>query len=140
MIDPLAAQSPVRTWIVCESGNRWLQAVRRFAPHMMPPPLTATSLQVEPAGLPRLLQPNLHGVLVLEVRRQSMRTACDLLALRATAAPGILPVVAGSGLSAAERIVLLEFQCAVTIRHPEDLPRLSRLFHGYFATSREYLD
>ena len=140
MIDFAADSGRVRTWLVCESGDRWLHAVRRFAPSMMPAPLIAATRSTEPAQVTSLLTRQSPAVILWEVEPPSLAIACDYLANTADAAPGVLQLVAGSELTDRERISVMEFPCCATIRHPEDLPGLARLIHGYFATPNQHLD
>jgi hypothetical protein len=107
---------------------------------MMPPPLIPAIQSASATKVRAMLAGNDPAVVLWEVQRESLQAACDCLAQTAADAPSVLQLVAGSGLSTAEQIVLSEFPCAATIRHPEDLPRLSAMIHGYFAKSSQNLD
>ena len=140
MIEFSADRGFVRTWIGCEASDRWLNAVRRFAAEMMPQPLIPAILPAQREKARKMLSGNEPAVVLWEVRRDSLAATCDCLAQTAIAFPQVLQLVAGGGLSDREQIVLSEFRCAAAIRHPEDLPKLAGMVHGYFATSRHNLD
>ncbi len=138
MIDSLPEPTTMRRWIVCESGDRWLQALGRFAPGLMPHPLVATVTPAEadsqgPDGLAALLAGQERAVVLWEVQRSHLLRCCDGLAATASRQPKILQLVAAGGLSECELIALTEFNAAVTLRHPEQLPSLAAMIHGYFA-------
>jgi hypothetical protein len=140
MIDFPAGREFIRPWIVCEAADRWLRAVRRFAPQMMPRSLIPAIEPAESAKVQQALSGHRLAVVLWEVRPDSLADSCDCLARTAIASPNVLQLVAGSGLSDLDQIVLTEFQTAASINHPEDLPRLARMIQGYFATSDQHLD
>ncbi len=39
MIEVSIDQADLRKWFVCEQSQRWIRAVRRFSPDLMPAPL-----------------------------------------------------------------------------------------------------
>ena len=129
-----------RSWIVCEAGKRWLNTVRRFAPEQMPKPLVAVVLPGEPETVQPMLADQAPAIVLWSVQRDSMVAAADNLAEISTAAPGILQLVASEGLTPREIMILSEFGAATTISRPEDLPRLTPMIHGYFASARHHLD
>ena len=136
MIELPTQRQIIRPWIVSEVENRWVTAVRRFAPEMMPRPLI---LSIVPAPIPKaraMLAGIGKAVVLWEVRRESLAACCDSLAAVAISSPQVLQLLAVSGLSDRERLMLSEFRCAAMIRQPEDLPSLSRMIHGYFASTR----
>ncbi len=136
MIELPTERQIIRLWIVSEVENRWLTAVRRFAPDMMPRPLIP-SIVPAPTPKARAMLVGIDKAVVLwEVRRESLATCCDCLAAVASSSPQVLQLLAVSGLSDRERLVLSEFPCAAMIRQPEDLPGLSQMIHGYFASTR----
>lgn len=140
MIEPPTQRQTIRLWIVSEIESRWVNAVRRFAPEMMPPPLIPS---IVPAPTPKaraMLSGIDRAVVLWEVRRESLAASCDCLAAVAFSSPQVLQLLAVSGLSDRERLVLSEFRCAAMIRQPEDLPALSRMIHGYFAIRQKNLD
>jgi hypothetical protein len=124
----------------------------------MPAPLVPAVIAAQPAkvrgilsglqALPALQETSLappSAIVLWEVEPESLASTCDYLAQTSAAArsglsPRVLQLVAGPDLHDGERIVLSEFGCAATIRHPEDLHRLARLIHGYFARSGQVLD
>ncbi len=135
MIDLPSDRSMIRPWVVCESGNRWLTAVRRFAPDLMPGQLVVEVTHADPGNTDSVLAGHRRAVVLWEVHRTNFTAACDWLATTAIRWPKTLRLAAGSGLSDRELIVLSEFCVATTLRHPEQLPRLASMIKAYFATS-----
>jgi hypothetical protein len=143
MIEIPAQRGIIRPWIVCEAAvdktsvqgaaGRWVTAVRRFAPELMPPPLIPSIVPAEPAQARAMLAGNEQAVILWEVRHESLAAACDCLAAVAMTSPQVLQLLAVAGLSDRERLVLSEFGCATMVCQPEDLPGLSQMIHGYFA-------
>jgi len=140
MIELPANREWIRPWVVCEATDRWLTAIRRFAPEMMPAPLIPAIQPVEPPKARELLAGEGGPAVILWEVGDSLAAACDCLARTAITSPQLLQWVAGPALSDRERIMLSEFGCAAVIRHPEDLPKLTRMVHVYFATSDQHLD
>lgn len=99
----------------------------------MPPPLIPCIVPAESSKARAMLTGNEQAVVLWEVRRESLAAACDCLATVAMTYPQVLQLAAVAGLSDRERLLLSEFGCATMVRHPEDLPSLSRMIHGYFA-------
>jgi len=148
MIEIPADRGIIRPWIVCDvavqnpavqnpavqrASGRWITAVRRFAPELMPPPLIPCIVPAEPPKARAMLAGNEQAVALWEVRRESLAAACDCLAAVAMTSPHVLQLAAVAGLSDRERLVLSEFGCATMVRQPEDLPGLSQMIRGYFA-------
>ena len=143
MIEIPADRGIIRPWIVCDvavqnpavqrASGRWITAVRRFAPKLMPPPLIPCIVPAEPRKTRAMLAGNEQAVVLWEVRRESLAAACDCLAAVAMTSPQVLQLAAVAGLSDRERLVLSEFGCATMVRQPEDLPGLSQMIRGYFA-------
>ena len=73
-------------------------------------------------------------------RRDALTSCCDFLASLAIGSADVLQLLAVPGLSDRERLLLSEYRCAAMIRQPEDLPSLSGMIHGYFATAGNNLD
>ena len=140
MIELPAQRGNIRPWIVCEENQRWVTAARRFAPEMMPAPLVPSIVPVPPAKAQAMLAGIDKAVVLWEVRRDSLAAACDYLAAASLSSPHVLQLLAVSGLSNRERLMLSEFRCATMICQPEDLPRLRGMIHVYFASTRKHLD
>ena len=87
MIELAADRGRTRHWIICETGDRWLHSIRRFAPAMMPSPLIPVSLPSEPANVRGMLHRAVPAVVFWEVQRKSLAIACDYLAQTAINAP-----------------------------------------------------
>jgi hypothetical protein len=136
MIELPAQNGIIRPWIVCEAADRWLNAVRRFAPEMMPQPLIPSIVPAQTPKARAILSGIDQAVVLWEVRRASLAACCDCLAAVAITSPRVLQLLAVAGLSDRERLVLSEYRCAAMIRQPEELPGLSRMIQGYFATTR----
>ena len=149
----------VRSWIVCESGDRWAIAVRRFAPEMMLPlvPSIATCTQDQInrvlASQPSKGNPtqrligsrasSIQGtktVILWEVDKSSLLETCGRLPSLRISHPETLLIFAVTELSNQEVRILGEFGFAIMLRHPEELPKLAGLMQGYFATSTQDLD
>ena len=154
----------VRSWIVCESGNRWAIAVRRFAPEIMlplVPSITTCALNQVSRSLasqhPSSQQSGNHltqqlsrsrsfstrrneTVILCEVRKASLLETCGrLLGLRISH-PEALLIFAVTELSNQEVRILAEFGFAIMLRHPEELPKFTGLIQDYFATPAQDLD
>ena len=138
---PAAAEVSVhRPWIVCEPQQRWLTAVRRFAPEQFPRPLIPVVMPAEPDAVTTMIAGQGSGVILWSAGRDNLREVCQRLARTEIATPWVLQLVAEDGLSNRERLILAEFPCAATVRNPEDLPRLTGMIRGYFARLDDHLD
>jgi hypothetical protein len=140
MIEYPACRQFTRRWVVCASSQRWLIAVRRFAPEMIPRPLIPVVVPADPPQVPQSLAGQRQAVVLWEVQPDSLAATCDCLARTAIAFPDVLQLVAGSGLSDLDQIALAEFPSAASMNHPEDLPRLTAMIQGYFASLDQDLD
>lgn len=123
-----------RTWIVCDDVDRWLTPVRQFAPALMPENLAVTIVACQPSEIPAALVGGGQAVLLWGVRREAVIQACDHVAKVSLLAPHVLQVLAAEGLADRELAALSELGCRAIVRHPEQLPGLSRMIHGYFAS------
>ena len=139
IIDLPNQQQTTGLWIVSEVDHRWVTAVRRFAPELMPPPLVPSIVPAESAKARTMLSGIDTAVVLWEVRRDSLAACFDCVAAVAASSPQVLQLLATPGLSDRERLVLSGFGCAM-LRQPEDLQGLSHLVHGYFATACQNLD
>lgn len=140
MIDQPARRPFTRRWIVCAADPRWLIAVRRFAPELVPRPLVPLVVPAEPAQVAAALAGQHRAVVLWQADPDSLAAVCSRLVQIAIDFPGILQLAATSELSDGDRIALAEFPCATSVRHPEDLPRLTPMMQGYFASLDQDLD
>lgn len=140
MIELPADRANVRPWIVCESGNRWMTAVRRFVAEMMPPGLAASVIAAEPAKVHAMISPRRPSVVLWEFQPSLFAAVCDAVAATTIAAPKTLQIVASETLSRRQQFVLSELRVTATLRHVEELPRLTGLIQGYFASVPDNLD
>ncbi len=136
LVDP----GVIRTWLICETGSRWLTAVRRFGPEMVPEELVA---KVEAASRDEILA-NLTlsepSVVLWEIRRDSLAAHCESLARSAAINPKALQIIACHHLSHREQSCLTPFAVAAMVQHPEELPRLTRMIHLHFARWTQFID
>lgn len=130
----------VRRWIVCETDTRWLTALRRFAPQIMPPNLVPELHTAPRAHALSMLAHAKSTIILWEVRRDSIAVSCECLAHASMLAPNVMQIVAGSDLRFQERLAIAAYPVSATIRHPEDLVGLTRMIHRYFARSAQRLD
>ncbi|NND95944.1 MAG: hypothetical protein HKN47_01290 [Pirellulaceae bacterium] len=126
-----ASQTPL--WIVCESGQRWLFAIRRFINQLMPADSTASIVTGSADDVGALLVGHRRAVVVWEISPDNLSAACDQIAKVSISSPGVLQIAISNGLSDAAVIALTELGVATTICQVEQLPRLEKLFHLYFA-------
>ena len=76
LVDP----GVIRPWLICETGSRWLSAVRRFGPDMLPADLIP---KVESATRDEILSGlslSEPSIVLWEVGRDSLAAVCDSLA------------------------------------------------------------
>jgi len=136
LIDP----GVIRTWIICETGSRWLAAVRRFGPEMFPTdliPKVASARQDEILATLNLSEPS---IVLREVRRDSLAAHCDSLARSTASDPQSLQIIACHQLTLREQWCLTPFPVAAMIQHPEELPRLTHMIHLHFARWTQSID
>lgn len=136
LVDP----SVIRTWSICETGSRWLTAVRRFGPDMFPADLLP---KVESANRDKILA-NLclsePMVILWEVRRDSFAAHCNALAQSTANNPEALQIIACHQLTQREQWCLTPFSVSAMLQHPEELPRLTRMIHLHFARWTQLID
>ena len=133
------------TWLICESGDRWATATRRFVADLIPQPWVASILAVPlPSGgsvLPaQFPSARARSVILWQIDPINFSRGCDSLACIATEYPGPLRLAAAAGLSDHGRMMISELGVAATVANPEDLPSLAGMLHAYFATQRHLLD
>ncbi len=107
---------------------------------MMPAPLVASIIASEPDQVRSHLSGHRRGVVFWEISRENLNKSCEQVALLSIASPKVIQIAAAQDLSREHQCVLGEFGVAAFLRHPEDLPRWSRLVEGYFARSSQHLD
>jgi len=134
MIELPPSHMHVRPWVLCERGTRWFPALCRFAPELMPDPLTASIIALDARQVRSALIGQTKAVLWWEAPADGVATLCDAVAFVSLVAPQVSQIVVGSRLSRAEQLVLAELRVAATIEHLEQIPQLSRLISAYFAT------
>lgn len=127
-----------RRWLVCESGQRWARAVRRFAPDLMPKPLVPSiSTNGPQQTLDQLASRRGHqAVLLWESPPGSLLPVCDSIVQADRICPIALQLVAASDRTEQEYAILLEFPCAAILRHPEDLAGIRVMIEAYFRRER----
>ena len=145
MIDLPPDPSSTCCWLICESGERWANAARRFAPQLMPPPWVASIVSARhPARGSAIsahrVSAESRSVLLWEIDPVDFSNACDSLASIAIEYPNTLRLAAASGLSNHRRMMISELAVAATIANPEDLPSLTGMLHAYFAMPGHLID
>ena len=136
LVDP----GVIRPWLICETGNRWLTAVRRFEQNIVPAQLVA---RVEPAGQDEILTKLTHSeplVVLWEVRGDSLAAHLDALVRSTAINPQALQIIACHHLTHRELSCLTPFPVTAMVQHPEELPRLTHMIHLYFARWTQFID
>lgn len=136
LVDP----GVIRSWLICETGSRWLTAVRRFGPEMLPADLVPKIQSVTSDEILGSLQLSEPSIVLWEVHRDSLATICDSLAKSTAINPRALQIVACHQLTQREQWCLTSFPVAAMVKHPEELPRLTRMMHVYFARWTQFID
>ena len=138
MIEISIDRADQRNWLVCESGQRWVTAVRRFSPELMPRPLVPSIFVSEPQqAIDRLAaRPEQRTIILWESTSGSLLPVFDQLMETSRACPKALQLVAANGRTAREQAMLLELPCATVLQHPEDLPGLRSMIRSYFRATR----
>ncbi len=139
---PDAGLEPHRTsrWILCESSNRWVRGVKRFAPQLLPPRGIPCIVAATPSDAMALLSTGGPTIILWEFRGEAIVKACECLIQTARIAPQSLQLVACAGISQRQQLALSELPVAAFLRHPEDLIRLGPMLEGYFARYGQLLD
>ncbi|MEM1070299.1 MAG: hypothetical protein AAGG48_00555 [Planctomycetota bacterium] len=133
-------ETDIRRWFVCESSNRWYNAVRRFAPAMTPKPFILDVVSVTPDFVLDAIPPTLPSIVLWEVLPESLPLAAESLRVVHGRCRHTLQLVAGSHLSDREQMLLCELPIAMVVQQPEQLPRLLPLIQGHFASATEPVD
>jgi hypothetical protein len=87
-----------------------------------------------------LLTMHIPRIILWEISRDSLVSACECITQAASLAPESLQLVACQGISDRQQIALAELPVAAFVRHPEDLARLKPMIQGYFARYDPHLD
>lgn len=140
MIELPSDPSTTSPWVICESGDRWAGAVRRFAPELMPRPRVATIVNFDATLRGAVMPVRSRAVILWEIHPENFSPVCDSLAAVAIEYPDTLRLAAATGLSDRRRILISELAVAATISHPEDLPSLAGMVKAYFASPGQLLD
>lgn len=134
---PLSALSLDRgdpeLFLICSQRDRWPRAMRRFMPGLVPPICSVQLQQCPPSDAGDLLAGRSRAIVLWDVIPTELGHYCDLIAKTAVASPSALQLAAVTSLSPAEQAALSELGVDAMVRHPEDLPKLGRLIHVYFA-------
>jgi len=136
LIDP----GVIRRWLICESSHRWLTAVRRFGPEMIP---SRFVLKLDSANQDEILTraARLEPCVILwEARSETLAATFHALAHTAAVNSEVLQIVACHQLSCRERLCLSPLPVAAMVNQPEELPRLTRMIHLHFARWTQILD
>lgn len=127
-------------WIICEQGQRWETAVRRFAPTLLPKERRLVLVNGSLAETrSHLLIPG-PKVVLWQFDSDALVQACDRLIQGASLAPDSLQIAGCLDLPLSHQLALGELPVAAFVRHPEELPRLRPMLHGYFERHSEILD
>jgi hypothetical protein len=134
MVDLTLDRAAFRSWLVSAEDGRWVRAIRRFAPELMPPPLIPIIVPGNLAStrdhLSSLRQQ--QTLICWDSTALPLITLCDQLIATADTAPRSLQIVAAARCNDRERSILLELPCAAVIRHPEELVDLRHMIQAYF--------
>lgn len=136
LVDP----GVIRPWLICEMGSRWLTAVRRFGPEMIPEalvPRVESASRDEILASLNLLEPS---VVLWETSRDTLAASCDSLARTAAINPRVLQIIACHQLTHREQLCLTPFPVAAMVHQPEELPRLTPMIHLHFARWTQFID
>ena len=134
MIEVSIDRADLRTWLICESDQRWATTVRRFSPDLMPPPLMPTIIGADPeTTIEHITALRDQPIIVLwESCGESLLPVCDQLIRTAYVNSRALQLVAAPNRTARECELLLELPCTAVLRHPEDLAGLGSMVRAYF--------
>ena len=132
--------SDIRRWVVHESADRWIRAIRRFGPAMTPEPLVLDVVRSESPTISEVLIPNLPAIVLWEALPGNLATIVQRLRQTHDEFPHLLQLIADGGLFPSERSLLSEFPVALILQNPEQLPRLKPLVEGHFASASQLVD
>lgn len=131
-LSPLIDSAKIRSWLVCEAQQRWLDASRRFALDLIPSHLTANVVPCQAAGVRAALRGQTQSVVLWEITSSNAPSMFDLVLKTSLSHPGILQIAATSELRGQHLIELSELGIGAVVAQPEHLPALAKLVQRYF--------
>ena len=136
LVDP----GVIRPWLICETGSRWLTAVRRFGQDMIPAELVARAESASQDEILTNLTLAEPLIILWEIRGDSLAAHCNALVRSTAINPQALQIIACHHLTYREQSCLTSFPVAAMVQHPEELPRLTRMIHLHFARWTQFID
>ena len=127
----LTDASQTRRWLICESGDRWLTATRRFITLLMPDDLAASIQRIAPEQLRSSLVRHQHATVLWEVTGVSILEDMDFICKTTAEFPNVLQIAATSGLDDQTVAMLSEIGVTISIERPEQLPSLAKLMQAH---------
>ena len=136
----LTAAQQQRLWVVCESGDRWITATRRFVTEVIPEDLVA-SIVAAKANQALALQvgqqkTQQRSIVIWEINPSTIAAHLDHVARTTIAAPSALQLAvmdsaASQAISSTAAAALTEMGVTTLINHVEQLPALAPLVRRY---------
>jgi len=130
-ISPLIDQSSVRPWIVCESGQRWVTASRRFSTQLLPPNFTANVLACGPVDIPMQLVRQPSAIVLWEISPANTIGILDHITALSWSHPHVLQIAAASEITDGDLISLSEMGIKAIVTETEQLPGLRKMIYRY---------
>ncbi|TWU42700.1 hypothetical protein [Novipirellula artificiosorum] len=132
--DGLFDASPERPWIVCEHGNRWIEAVRCFCTEQLADSVTpvvraADDDEVVALAGRQLRQGQPHIVVVWEITPDSFAESTRFMMALTRSLPQVVQIAACSQLATCHEATLSEFGAMLRVRQPEDLQKMARVIN-----------
>lgn len=131
----LNGQSHRLVWAVCESSDRWIVAVRRFASELVPSHIQVDIESVDVIDSSATKLGRGKDIVLWEVSAGNALQRLDQIGNLAASRPKSIQIAAVTGqpqVGSLAMAALRELGAAVTIGEPEDLLSLQRLFHRSF--------
>lgn len=136
------------SWLICEPrrgelGHRFVTAVYRFAPAMMPaggvPRVDLATIATCRDQMDLLMRSGIPSVLLWSIQREDVLAILDQVMALANhptqlLSRCVLPIVACDCLSRGGELALAETGVSVFLRHPEDLPKFAPVVQAHFAS------
>ncbi|TWU20463.1 hypothetical protein Pla52o_43410 [Novipirellula galeiformis] len=126
------------TWLVCEQGNRWADAARRFAAEGLAEPWVPVVISCDAEELPNLLSGRLAGrhpkrtfrrrppVIVLwELAPKSIAAKCRIITETRWAFPEVIQLAGITRIPSSLHPAISEFGIAIQLRNPESLQNVA---------------
>ena len=133
--DSLGLESPKRLWVVCESGERWLTASRRFATTLIPEDLVAKIVRANPSEVQVKLVSQQRAVVLWEIDGDNLPDIASSISQISSSGRDVLQLAAVSSIAPRDLFKLSELGIAASIRRPERLPSLANLVQRFFGGS-----